>query len=155
MERFKVCKNVYVLIGIPGSGKSTWCEDSGLKSVSRDSLRVEMGYCKPTEKIIGTSAQESTIDHLFNSRLERYCMEGIDFCIDNMNVKRRYRVRLTDVCKSFGYKITYVIFNTPFDLCVKRRSKQIQYETMVKLYDRFRNIRLDPNDYDSIIQINT
>jgi hypothetical protein len=51
---------LHVMIGLPGGGKNTYIDNVLLKEepdavcLSRDDIRVELGYCTVDEKIVGT-----------------------------------------------------------------------------------------------------
>ena len=44
---------VYLLVGLPGSGKSTWCKNDHpeLPVISRDIIRAELGYTSSVDEI--------------------------------------------------------------------------------------------------------
>ena len=56
-------KVAYILIGLPGAGKNTWIEKNlsmvdNLGNLSRDDIRVELGFCSPDEKYLPELTKE-------------------------------------------------------------------------------------------------
>ena len=93
MERRKI--NVYVLIGLPGAGKDTWIMNNlpnTHKVVCRDDIRAEIGLCNAGEKIVATPQQENLVTSLFNTKLKEYARAGEDIAINNINLRRKYRM---------------------------------------------------------------
>lgn len=86
---------INVVIGLPGVGKNTFIEEvwknKDYVSLSRDDIRVELGYCKEGEKIVGTSEQEENVSKIFNERLVSAAVEGKEVIINNINLKKKYR----------------------------------------------------------------
>ena len=89
--------NVYVLIGLPGSGKNTWIEamkdysDMDYVSISRDDIRFELGYCKEGEKVVLSADKEEKVSEVFNERFINAISEGKDVVLNNINLKKQYR----------------------------------------------------------------
>ena len=92
----------YVMIGLPGSGKSTKAEEiKNMESlhgpciiVSRDAIRYELGYCGEGEKVVCTKEQENEVSDMFNDRVSKFINENPDggtVIIDNINLVRTYR----------------------------------------------------------------
>lgn len=97
---------VYVMIGLPGSGKSTKADEIYRENidngpciiVSRDSIRAELGFCKPGEKVVCTQEQEKEVSDRFNDRILEFIQdnpEGGIIIIDNINLKSTYRKAYT------------------------------------------------------------
>ena len=64
---------VYVMCGIPGSGKSTWCKQNypDLPVVSRDIIRAELGYTKDAQdKAVLAPELESIVTLTENALME-------------------------------------------------------------------------------------
>jgi len=82
---------VYVLIGLPGSGKSTWsknkmADDPGCLIVNRDALRtmIKGEYCF-------NPMYESTIRQSALSLMELFIDDGWDVIMDETHVTRKSR----------------------------------------------------------------
>ena len=81
-------QSVYVLCGMPGAGKSTFCKNHlpNCKVVSRDIIRFELGYTSSIdEKCVGTKYQEQQVTIRENELIKEYLEAGYDIVLDNMN----------------------------------------------------------------------
>ena len=81
-------QSVYILCGMPGAGKSTFCKNHlpNCKVVSRDIIRVELGYTSSTDnKSVGTKYQEQQVTIRENELIKEYLEAGYDIVLDNMN----------------------------------------------------------------------
>ena len=90
--------DVHMFIGLPGSGKNHYIDylkktrfDREFVVLSKDDIRVELGYCTEDEKIVGTDKQEKKVTEIFNKRL----IEAVDakrpVIINNVNQSRKRR----------------------------------------------------------------
>ncbi|MBP5457105.1 MAG: AAA family ATPase, partial [Paludibacteraceae bacterium] len=104
---------MYVMIGTPGSGKDTWIKKnlSNYKTLCRDDIRKEIGL--QGEKPQGTKEQEERVTQIFNDRLKEYCKDGIDFVVNNTNVRKCYRDVYNDVAMEYGACVVYVYVEAP------------------------------------------
>ena len=144
----------YVLIGLPGSGKSTWCKNNypNLPIVSRDIIRSELGYTKdPDKKRVLSRAQEEIITNKENELIKQLAREKKDFIIDDTNIKREYRLRLIKLLRELGVYIVAVYFKTPLNVCIQRRSDQIDPEIMKRLGKAI--TKPEPQEYDKLIEV--
>ena len=113
---------MYVLIGLPGAGKSTWCEKTKLDTVSRDAIRAELGYCNEGDKVVLSPEQEDEVTKVFNERLVKLLSEKKNVIVDNLNLKKKYRAALKEVVKGLNVRVTYVYMESPsLDTNLKRR----------------------------------
>lgn len=119
---------VYVLIGLAGAGKSTWIERHKKKNsvvVSRDTIRVDLGFCSAGEKFVGTSEQEAAVTEEFNKRVLEAAQNGKTIIIDNLNLKKKYRDDYKNLLKDYTVTWNYVYVETSFKNNVSRREGQI------------------------------
>lgn len=100
---------VYVMIGLPGAGKNTACEKMGLGNmISRDDIRVELGYCGEGDKVILPEEQEKAVSEVFNERLVSLLRAGKDVCVNNLNLKKKYRAALWPLLAGIDVETVYV-----------------------------------------------
>lgn len=144
--------NVYVMVGVPGSGKSTYVQNnlSHLPMISRDLIRIELGMCKEGEKYKGTREEERLVTEYQNALIKNYCSKKQSFVIDDMNTGR-WRPQLIDKLRENGAKIIFVRVNTPLEVCIQRRDGQIDAETMKKIYDSV--VEPSKDEYDELITV--
>ena len=133
---------MYVMIGIPGSGKSTYAEalrgSSSIRIVSRDTIRAEMGMCGYGEKCIGTPKQEDEVTKLMKEKIQDYASNGFSFIIDNTSLKRKYRKEYFDYVKKYDIVPIYVYVEAPsLEENFKRRDGEIDPSTIQRMWDGF------------------
>ena len=121
--------NVWIMVGLPGSGKSTYIKEELPKSIniiSQDYIRQELGIMKDDEhKAIGNSEQEKEVTKICLERIDKEIEERHDFVIDNTNIKAGRVQNYYDKLKKVGANVKIVIIDTPKDICKERRKEHI------------------------------
>ena len=83
--------NVWIMCGLPGSGKSTYIKKElpkNIEIINQDSIRVELGIMKDDDhKAIGNSEQEKEVIRICLERIDKAIKDRRDFAIDNTNIK--------------------------------------------------------------------
>ena len=147
-------QSVYVLCGMPGAGKSTFCKNNlpNCKVVSRDIIRFELGYTSSTDnKSVGTKYQEQQVTIRENELIKEYLEDGYDIVLDNMNGGKYLKPTVENIksiapnAKIIGYNIV-----TPLEKCIERRKDQISEEVMRNIYSRFHYIEKNNKLFDNV-----
>ena len=131
---------VYVMIGLPGSGKDTFISNNleGLKTVCRDDIRAELGYCGKDDKFVGSEEQEKKVSEVFDQRAVYYAKTEDAFVINNISLKRKYRDAYKTLLKDFAVEWHYVMTEADgLDRNIERRptiGKDI-FEAMIMKFD--------------------
>lgn len=133
--------DVIVMIGISGSGKSTWAEqytkEHNCKIISRDTIREELGMVSSDMKYKGNKSQEDKVTKVFNERLLFHVQCGTPVIIDNMNLQERYRKAYKELLNEYDLKWGGVYVEAPsIEECKKRRQGQIAPQEIERMLDR-------------------
>ena len=140
------------MVGIPGSGKSTWVKQNLGKKfpvVSRDLIREELGYCQEGEKMVGTKEQEEKVTKRQMKMIDWYLKRNISFAIDDTNLGKYLPNLIKTLRSSSGNpEIIGVILNTPLQEATKRRPT-IPVEVLEKMAKNQRS--LDTSIFDRVI----
>ena len=111
-----------VLVGIPGSGKSSYakkyCKDNpNVVHLSSDAIR---------EELYGSAENNEHNDQVFQVMEERTIKalkEGKDVIYDATNLKKRYRKIILDATKTIkGRNAKAVFFKVPLQICLIRNA---------------------------------
>ena len=153
-------KNLWLLVGIPGSGKSTWVREQ-LNSeckhwISRDAIRFEVvkedeEYFSKEKKVFGlfASAVQADIDSYFIT----------DIYVDATHLNEASREKLLGRLKNLDkVNINAVLFNTPLEVCLERNAQRTGRacvpETAIRnMYNNFSHPAYDKRKYHKIIEI--
>lgn len=111
-------KRIILMIGVPGSGKTTLARkiaEKGFKYINADSIR---------EELYGNAAEQGDKEEVFGiffKRLDELMKAGTDVIIDNTNLNPKQRKPILDRAQQFGYSdVQLWLLDVPLDLCLER-----------------------------------
>ena len=90
---------LYVTIGVPCSGKSTWAKEQKIRTVSRDAERLSIFG----EYRMGSVKEENTITKIVEYKVKQLLRIG-DVILDNTHLKTSYLQDIIDTFKNCNIK---------------------------------------------------
>jgi len=129
---------VYLMCGVAGSGKSTY-SSKFLKEypiISRDLVRIQLGYIEKDGKLKGDKNQEDAVSRIINEQVKEMCRNCQSFVYDNLNIRKKYRdefINSIKVFKKYNAKIVIVYVETSKENNIIRRNGQIQSSQIDKM----------------------
>jgi predicted kinase len=138
-------KRLVLLVGIPGSGKTTLAQrlvDKGYQRFNADDIRQELfgdsGDQQDSERVFG----------LFFQRLEEAFARGEDVVVDNTNINTRHRSPILQRAISAGYSdIQIWILEVPLEVCLERnraRARNGERNVPEEIVTNYHNTLLGP-----------
>src|SRR4051812_14301163 len=106
---------VVLLVGLPGSGKSTWARQQGTAVISSDDVRFLLSDDASNQLIHGTVF--ATIRYLLRKRLE--LGRPVTY-VDATNATRQERRPYIKLAQWYDAAVEAVYFDTPVELCKER-----------------------------------
>ena len=122
---------LYVLTGLPGSGKSTWLAQQGSAGLSSDAIRKLLADDETDQSIHPQVFQ--TLRYLLEQRLA--IGRPVTY-IDATNLTPEERRPYIEIARSRGVKIEAVYFDVPLSVCLERnaaRARVVPREAMEKM----------------------
>jgi predicted kinase len=119
---------VIVLVGLPGSGKSTWAEAQGITVISSDGVRQLLADDATNQRI--HVEVFSTMRYLLKRRLQLGAAATI---VDATN--------LLPVFRKPWIKIAQAYFDTPLEECLRRnagRARVVPAEAIIEMAKKLR-----------------
>ena len=137
----RITNDMILLIGFPGSGKSTWAERYSTNrnytvSISSDKIREELYGDEATQ------GDNNKIFSLVRERTEKALKDCKDVIIDATNMTVKDRSAYFDIAKTYGATVTGILFDIPVEECKRRNSKRDRvvpdfvYDKMTKRYEQ-------------------
>ena len=136
----QIQNEMILLIGLPGSGKSTWAERFAANRkyiviVSSDKIREELYGDEATQ------GDNNKIFSLVRERAEEALKDCKDVIIDATNMTIKDRSAYFDIAKTYEADVIGVLFDIPVEECKLRNSKRDRvvpdfvYDKMMKRYE--------------------
>lgn len=131
---------IILLVGVPGSGKSTWAKEYVANSenhtirVNNDELREMMNtvlYDWRNESLIADVARNTVVTGL---------RHGWNVIIDNINISMKHCNYWGNYANIYGYDFEVKIFDPGLDICIERdkmRSRTIGEKRIREIYEQF------------------
>lgn len=140
---------LYVLIGAPGSGKSTWCRHRMLDNdyvqkwerISRDDIRFSM--LKPGEDYFSHEGEvyEEFVKRIAKSLTQPWVEHTIADATQLSKKARELLFSSVDkhLPQNFKYEVVFVYFDVPLSTCLERNAKRtgralVPEETIKNMY---------------------
>ncbi|MBK1811647.1 ATP-binding protein [Clostridium sp. YIM B02505] len=136
-------KRLYILIGIPGCGKSYYADhnlkDNSTVIISTDEIRKSLfgsySFCLNTNNLVIKTAKENIKTELLNNNV----------IFDATNTNKKYRKSIINIGLKCNAIIIGIVFNTPLHICLERNERRCSERKVPK------NIIMKMSSFDSNI----
>ena len=118
-------KTIYMAIGIPGSGKSTWWETAVSKgTIPATALRINMDTIR--KELTGSESNMSKNDlvaRVAKSTLRSAMANSVEVIYwDNTSARRKYRKEVIEDAKKANYEVIGIWFKVPLAVAKSRNA---------------------------------
>ncbi len=132
-----------LLIGIPGSGKSTYARKLRKRTLSLDAIRQRL---YGNANILGKSSET---DRELRRQLEALAAAGKDAVLDATHVSKTRRGRMIRLGRRLGYgRIVGVWLKTPLAECLARNRRRKRHVPNFVLYKMQHDLERQPPTLD-------
>jgi len=131
---------LFMLVGLPGSGKSTYAKMLQITSRNRGPNPVIVSTDEIRGELLGNDEDQSGNEMVFETAYDRIChnlLEGLDVIFDATNINKKRRIFfLKKIGKIPCSRVCHVVM-TPFEECLRRnaaRERQVPEEVLKRMY---------------------
>jgi predicted kinase len=127
---------VYLTVGIPASGKTTWAREfahanDNVVIVSRDDIRAAHGW--------KSGFDENRVTAIHRSQMEAAFLDGKDVIVADTNINKTFRKGLIKFCHQHGQDVELRIFTINLDEAIERDSKRESHSVGPDVISKFYN----------------
>ncbi|HEY9774512.1 MAG TPA: AAA family ATPase [Planktothrix sp.] len=142
LDRLRLLGNplLVIIVGIPGSGKTTLSKQ--LMALSHPFFRLNMDAIRA--ELCGDESDQSKNDLVFSTLSYRYreaLKQGQNIIVDNMNLRRGDRKFFIKLARDNGYPIALICLDTPLSVCQERDAQRQRRVGKQALAERFASLR--------------
>lgn len=141
-------RDLIILRGCPGAGKSTWIKENGLEQYTLSPDNIRNMVCAPmlTSDKMNLSISQSNDNYVWSllyELLEKRMQNGDFTIIDATHSKSSDFSRYNSLCETYRYRKYFVSFtDVPIETCKERNRtreefKRVPEEVIDKMYSRF------------------
>ena len=113
---------LFIMIGAPGSGKTTWCKNNVPKNavyISRDEIRFSIIKDKDSY-----FSKEKIVYDIFINKINEALDSGLDVYADQTSLNAGSRKKLIDALNKKPDEIIGIYFTTPLDIILQRNTQR-------------------------------
>lgn len=121
----------YMLVGLPGSGKSTISNELNGEVFSSDALRKELWGDENTQ------GDNTLLFNELHKRIEKGLKEGKNCIYDATNINAKKRIQFLNKIKNIKCEKICILVATDFNVCLQRnnlRGRKVPYEVIKRMY---------------------
>ena len=140
---------LYLLVGLPGSGKSIYAEklkEEGVIVHSSDAIREEFGD-------VNDQSRNEEVFRILHKRIKDDLRDGKSVCYDATSINRKKRVAFLKELKYIPCEKICVLIATPYEMCIAqnfKRDRRVPAEVIWRMYKSF-NIPCEQEGWDDIV----
>ena len=113
---------LYIVVGLPGSGKSTYAtnfiKDKDIEYLSSDELRAKFGSGETDQ-----TCTNQVFGHI-KRKVDEFLKDGKNVLVDATNVNRKERSDYINTTKKYGTKIVAIVFKMDRQGLIDRNKKR-------------------------------
>lgn len=113
---------LFIMMGAPGSGKTTWCKNNVPKNavyISRDEIRFSIIKDKDSY-----FSKEKIVYDIFINKINEALESGLDVYADQTSLNAGSRKKLIDALNKRPDEIIGIYFTTPLDIVLQRNAQR-------------------------------
>ena len=113
---------LFIMMGAPGSGKTTWCKNNVPKNavyISRDEIRFSI--IKDEDSYF---SKEKIVYDIFINKINEALESGLDVYADQTSLNAGSRKKLINALNKKPDEIIGIYFTTPLDIVLQRNAQR-------------------------------